>query len=250
MELPKPYYENENGKLYHGDCMDILPGLDPVDLVLTDPPYDKDATHKKHLKTIPLSRGNLSLDFNGFDEKSFLVIIKSIIEKSRRWSVFTCEWQYMKSLQDMGVLIRFGIWRKRNGCPQFTGDRPGMGWEAIAICHGPGKKKWNGGGKHAFYDHNVKCDYHPTQKPISLFTELIRDFSNLGDIVLDPFVGSGTTASVCERLNRKWIGIEISEKYCEIAAKRIEKEREQLQLFPEFPETRIEKPKQIAFFKD
>jgi len=71
--------------------------------------------------------------------------------------------------------------------------------------------------------------YHPTQKPVGLIGQLIS--ANICDSILDPFLGSGTTAIACERLNKKWIGIEINEKYCEMAAKRIKSERKQLKLF-------------------
>ncbi len=68
-------------------------------------------------------------------------------------------------------------------------------------------------------------------KPVQLIIQLISKYSKKGQVVLDPFLGSGTTAVACEELNRKWVGIEISEKYCEIAAKRIEAENKQLKLF-------------------
>ena len=73
--------------------------------------------------------------------------------------------------------------------------------------------------------------FHPTQKPVGLFMQILRKYSPEGEIILDPFLGSGTTAIACERLKRRWIGIEIEEKYCEIAAKRIEQERKQRKLF-------------------
>ena len=72
---------------------------------------------------------------------------------------------------------------------------------------------------------------HPTQKPVALMEYLIKTYTNEGETVLDFCMGSGTTAVACERLNRRWIGIEISEAYCEIAKKRIEKERSQLKLW-------------------
>ncbi len=74
-----------------------------------------------------------------------------------------------------------------------------------------------------------KNQYHPTEKPVSLLRNLVE--CNVGDLILDPFIGSGTTAVACEKLNRQWIGIEISEKYCEIAAKRINAEASQGKLF-------------------
>lgn len=84
---------------------------------------------------------------------------------------------------------------------------------------------------------------HPTQKPVAL---MVWCLGFAGGDVLDPFIGSGTTAVACEQLGRKWVGIEISEKYCEIAAKRIERERQQLKLFP--PEKPTPKPIQETLF--
>ena len=72
---------------------------------------------------------------------------------------------------------------------------------------------------------------HPTQKPVPLMEYLINTYTNEGETVLDFTIGSGTTAVACENLNRKWIGIEISEKYCELSAKRIERETKQMKLF-------------------
>lgn len=74
---------------------------------------------------------------------------------------------------------------------------------------------------------------HPTQKPSELFVEILRDNSKEGDTVLDCFLGSGTTAVACYRTHRDFIGIEISPKYCEIARKRLQAEKDKLSLFPE-----------------
>ena len=73
---------------------------------------------------------------------------------------------------------------------------------------------------------------HPAPFPIRLAVKVVKSASVYNDIISDPFMGSGTTAIACEQLGRRWIGIEISEKYCEISAKRIERERQQLKLFP------------------
>ena len=76
-----------------------------------------------------------------------------------------------------------------------------------------------------------KTTDHPNEKPIGLIQRLLVCGSEVESLIIDPFLGSGTTAVACERLNRKWIGIEIEEKYCEIAAQRIENERKQRKLF-------------------
>jgi DNA modification methylase len=72
--------------------------------------------------------------------------------------------------------------------------------------------------------------YHPTQKPIKLFNKILEDYSKPDDLILDPFLGSGTTAVAAKILGRKCIGIEISEKYCEIAAKRLSQSVMQLEI--------------------
>ena len=77
---------------------------------------------------------------------------------------------------------------------------------------------------------NCQENLHPTQKPVALFEYLTKTYTNEGETVLDFAAGSGTSGFACEHLNRKWIMIEKEEKYCEIAAKRIEQELQQTKL--------------------
>jgi site-specific DNA-methyltransferase (adenine-specific) len=163
-------------------------------------------------------------------ERSALTTIKC------NWLVVFCQAEAIKIYSDLfGVTYkRPMVWIKPDCSPQFSGDRPAMGFESIVCAwRSGGRSRWNSGGKRGVYNYlstsNRKTD-HPTEKPEGLFRELIGDFS-LNGIVFDPFLGSGTTAVACEQLNRKWIGIEISEKYCEIAARRLELETQQLKLF-------------------
>jgi DNA modification methylase len=88
--------------------------------------------------------------------------------------------------------------------------------------------------------------YHPTQKPASLFEDIIIMYSKPNHIIIDPYSGSGTTGIACQRQTRQWIMIEREEKYCEIAAKRISKETAQLDLFEDTKP--IIKPKQQELF--
>jgi DNA modification methylase len=124
--------------------------------------------------------------------------------------------------------IRTGVWVKPGSTPQFTGDRPAPGFEVVTICHPQGRKKWNGGGSHAVWTYPIVAGgshnparLHTTQKPEQLMSHLVSMFTDPGDTVLDPFMGSGTTLVAAKRLGRKAIGIELEEKYCEIAAKRL-----------------------------
>ena len=218
--------------LYLGDCLEILPTLPRVDAVITDPPYGDAATHGKHLSTITLANGEparQALGFAGITKAEAVEYAASWTQKAERWVVFTCEWKYAHALDEAGLLVRLGIWRKPDGAPQFTGDRPGTGWEAVAVCHKPGRKRWNGGGKHGFWIHaKAQNDSgHPTGKPLGLFSDFVGDFTDKGESVLDPFMGSGTTGVACMNLGRKFIGIEIEPKYFDIACERIENAQRQ-----------------------
>jgi site-specific DNA-methyltransferase (adenine-specific) len=201
--------------LYCAKHQKATPALEGIDHVITDPPYG-DTTHDKHLSTVT---DHAALGFSSIGEAECVDLARAWTEKAQRWCVFTCEWHFMEALHRAGVLVRFGIWRKPNGAPQFTGDRPGTGWEAVAICHREGKKRWNGGGRHAFWEFPTERGTgHPTQKPLKLFEAFVRDFTDEGDLILDPFAGSGTTLVAAKNLGRRAIGIEIKERYCEIAA--------------------------------
>jgi len=214
--------------LHNADCLDVLAAMPDgaVDCVITDPPYGADDTHAGHLSSVVLRNGEparQALGFAGISSDAFCLLTVSLLRVARRWVVMTCEWKYMHLLDEMGVLIRFGVWHKPDGAPQFTGDRPGMGWEAVAVCHGAGRKRWNGGGRHAVWT-EAKGDGHsghPTAKPIRLVRQLVRDFSDPGETVFDPFLGSGTTGVACVELGRSFIGCEIDPKYFAMAQERI-----------------------------
>lgn len=225
-----------NATLYLADCMEVLPTIGQVDAVITDPPYGDKDTHKKHLSGVTLKHGHpagQALGFEGITQAHMLEMTRQWVNLARRWVVFTSEWKFLNALDEQGLLVRFGIWRKPDGAPQFTGDRPGTGWEAIAICHRPGKKRWNGGGKHAFYSwpKGSNNSGHPTGKPIGLFADFVQDFTEPNEIVLDPFMGSGTTGVAAVQMGRQFIGIEREPKYFEIACKRIEQAQRQADMF-------------------
>ena len=225
--------------LYLGDCREILPTLKQVDHVISDPPYGDADTHAGHLSSVMLRNGEpagQALGFAGISSADLLEMASQWVSIARRWVVFSCEWKHVANLDEAGLLVRFGIWRKPDGAPQFTGDRPGMGWEAVAICHRPGRKQWNGGGSHAFWSVPKAGQFgHPTEKPVALFSSWVRDFTDYGDTILDPFMGSGTTGVSCAKLGRRFIGIEIEPRYFDIACRRIEAAYRQPDLFIQPP---------------
>jgi len=97
-----------------------------------------------------------------------------------------------------------------------------MGWEALSILHNTDQPcMWNGGGTKAVWVCNTTRSGHPTGKPIGLMQDLIMKFTDPGDVVWDPWCGGGATLRAAKDCGRRAVGIEISEKYCELAAQKM-----------------------------
>lgn len=220
-EMTAPYYEDAGVRLFHADCRELLPELELVDHVITDPPYATE-THEG-------ARGGAGdttlVTFDATTADELRALYGRL--KARRWLLATMDWRHVHALEleppQGWRFVRFGVWVKPNGAPQFTGDRPATGWEAVACLHRdvPGKMRWNNGGHHAVFTHSKINGAHPTAKPESLLSELISAFTDAGDLILDPFAGSGTTGVAAKRLGRRCILIEREEKYCASAAQRL-----------------------------
>jgi site-specific DNA-methyltransferase (adenine-specific) len=241
----KPYYQEKGITIYNGDCREILPYLETVDVILTDPPYSEQ-THRKPRVGCELPDADHSascanrckaLGFDPIDSNTMAHVSREFARISRRWVLIFSDieltHQWRNCLTDSGLeYIRTGTWIKIDATPQFTGDRPASGFEAITIAHPKGRKRWNGGGSHAVWSYPIVISrkgseeqrVHTAQKPLALISRLIWLFSEPGEIVLDPFMGSGTVLLAAKNLERKAIGIEIQEKYCEIAVQRLRQE--------------------------
>lgn len=205
--------------IYMGDCREILPTLPRADVIMTDPPYG-DVTHAGARSANSLDR--TTIDFPSITSEDLAGLCRAFVEAANRWVVMTCEWQHAASLEAAGVpLVRLGVWIKPNGAPQFTGDRPGTGWEAVAILHREGKKRWNNGGHHAVWHCPIEQGEHPTQKPLGLVGQWVAAFSEPGETILDPFCGSGTTGVAAVQAGRRFTGIEIDQKWFDLARRRI-----------------------------
>lgn len=246
-----PYYEQSGVTVFHGDCLDVLPQIESVDHAIMDPPYSRH-THEKQRTgaTLPDSKGSAvssrrtgaaclaryrDLGFDALPQRTAFAVAKHLARIVKRWNVVFTDaenqrlWQ--RAIERAGLQhVRVGAWIKRGCTPQFTGDRPATGFEALEIAHRAGRKRWNGGGHVALWEHPIVLNrhgaerFHTTQKPEPLMADIISDFTDVGDVVLDAFMGSGTTLIAAKRLGRRAIGIEREEKYCEIAAKRLQQE--------------------------
>lgn len=227
----KHYYEHAGITIYHGDCREILPQLPKVDLVLTDPPYGIDFQSAWPTE----ERKKEKIKNDGLEEYKALLpwLYSSIKDVLKDGGVACCccgggtpslAYAWIEVPKHLN-LENVCIWDKG-----FVGMgwRYRFQWEAVIIASKGERKTWNGGNNRSnileFQKVIPQNGDHPTPKPESLMRQLIEDNSNAEELVLDPFMGSGTTLRAAKDLGRNAIGIEIEEKYCEIAAKRLRQE--------------------------
>lgn len=223
----KPYFQDEAGTIYCGDCEEILPKLSKVDLVVTDPPYN---IGKKY--------GSKTSDSRDPEEywkwfQDVFVFVFDLLSDGYLYLSHSDKGVYIAkpSLETIGFeYLQTLIWWGRNGYsmqlhrkswsyrhepilfmqrgnpPVLEAGVPGMWYTSVIEAPRPQSNFKEG-----------RC--HPTQKPVKLYKSLIA--RTPGQIILDPFMGSGTSLLAAKELGRKAIGIEIEEKYCEVAAKRM-----------------------------
>jgi hypothetical protein len=177
-------------------------------------------------------------------------VAEQIARVTQRWALVFSDvesvhlWRAALEQEEMQH-VRVGAWTKEDPMPQFSGDRPAQGFEVCEIAHAASRPRWNGGGKAALWHHAIakggdRPD-HPCPKPLSLMEELIADFTDPGELVCDPFAGSGTTGVACIRLGRRFIGWEKDPSYYETARKRLGAARQQYELLPRGPKPRQSK---------
>lgn len=213
----------------HGDCRDLLRSMPDrsVDHFIQDPPYSPHVHSKQRRQTSQhqrtqgrqkLREGDLR--FDPLDEGVREYVAREMGRLCRRWAITFTDAESLHEWRRELVTsalehIRVGAWVKSNPQPQFSGDRPAAGFEAISICHARGRKRWNRGGHPAIWTASVTTEksptgqrYHPAQKPLGLMMELVEAFTDPGDLVVDAFCGAATTGVACLRLGRRFLGVE------------------------------------------
>lgn len=233
------YYTDEAVTIINADWRDVPHSTlwDGVSHLISDPPYGEHTHAKQWIGAALTSDGkprvstaHKELGFPHITPEEQAQLVAGAAQFVPRWVLLFTDiegvWGWRAHIVAKGLdYVRACLWDKVDGAPQFTGDRPAAGAEAIVVAHRAGKKRWNGGGKRNVYRHAVNGDRgakpHPSTKPEALMCELVADFTDPGDLILDPYAGSGTTGVAAKRLGRRCILIEREEKYCEVAAKRL-----------------------------
>lgn len=201
-----PYYEHGGQVIYLGDCREILPQL-RADLVITDPPY------------------GVGFQYRSYDdsEVNWSTFIRPVIACCIAQFPFCAINMSTRRLWDMPRPGGLLCWAKP-GSTRINTLGGFSEWEPILIY---GKRRIYNDFKY-IADCTRLADnagnQHPCPKPLALSKWLVSVCSDAPDTILDPFMGSGTTLVAAKNLGRKAIGIEIEEKYCEIAAKRLSQE--------------------------
>jgi len=215
LELPEAYYQDDAVYIINADCREVLHSLPDksVDLVLTDPPYGIGFKYENYV-----------------DEPNFYLPLMSFLigEANRLCIGMVFIWQAMKQCNNWHLWFP-ERWRIFAGIRNFTQFLPitiQYSWDPIIFWDNSLDKGKAIAGQRDYHIGNTakyvaeKSLGHPCPRPQNTVEYLVSIASEPNNLILDPFLGSGTTAYCAKKLNRKCIGIEIEERYCEISAKR------------------------------
>ena len=215
----QPYYQDDLVTLYHGDCREIeLSGPSEVGLLLTDPPYGVSERTDRKSK----GRGALTESFDfppvfgddePFDPTPWLKYPRCILFGANYFA------------DKLPITSSWIIWDKLDG---LKTDKREIGFDDNADCElawsslgGPARivsLRWKGMLKG---DDRESGRVHPTQKPTGLMSKILNMWTKPGDLILDPYMGSGPVGVACKQLGRRYIGVEYVERYCEVAASKM-----------------------------
>ena len=220
-----------NATLYLGDCREILSEIGLADAVITDPPYGiKYVTgHRKIMDTPDILKNDVEPPLWSVPLMVDHVKDGGAIYLCTRFDVMPL---WTGALSNAGATIKTPIiWDKGNWTSgDLIGDY-GNQCEMILFAHKGRHKLRNGRPSNLWKVPRDPAGEHPTPKPVSLMAQCIINSTDIGDIVLDPFMGSGSTGIAAVRNQRHFIGIEIEPKYFDLSCRRIEAAERQLSLF-------------------
>lgn len=206
-----PYYDDGTCVIYHGDCRELLPEL-AFDALIADPPYgiDLDTDYWRPCRPASKTYPRVQGDDQPFDPTHLLGYPRVVLFGANHYA--------SKLPESRGWIV----WDKvtRNDVRVATISDAELAWTNCLPRTRVFRHMWNGG----FRDSERGISLHPTQKPVALMRWLLGLLSEPGETVCDPYMGSGPVLRAAKDLGRRAIGIEIEERYCEIAARRLAQE--------------------------
>jgi site-specific DNA-methyltransferase (adenine-specific) len=212
----KPYYEHAGITIYCGDCREILPQIEACASLVTDPPYG-----------INWSRATWK-----DDPEEYAELMRWLVTQGQRLAGWCFVFQAMLNCHRWHEWFPDG-WRIFAACKNFAQIRPTPiwhSWDPVIFWNNSTSSSVNGGHiNRDFHVGNVAGSFgerieHPSPRPFDTMCHLVQLSTPVGGLIVDPFLGSGTTTLAAKESGRKAIGIEIEERYCEIAAKRLSQE--------------------------
>lgn len=208
-----------NATLYCGDCKDILPSIGQVDAVVTDPPYGigESAGKNKSRSKLAVAKdyGNDDWDKNPISDE-----LMALVRLSGKYQIIFGGNYYLLPPTKCWL-----IWDKENGTNDFADAE--LAWTNLNKAVRLKRYMWHG----MLRANKEPRGDHPTQKPIGIMEWAISHLPDGLQIIIDPFMGSGTTGVACANLGKSFIGIEREQKYFDIACKRIEQAQAQQRMF-------------------
>ena len=209
-----------------GDCLEVMRDMDDnsVDLVLTDPPYGINVMDEKK----QLSRGAKCINYGTIDWDDEIPC-KEVFEQIFRVSKNQIIWggnYFIEYLKNSPCWL---VWDKTGNTPTDFADCE-LAWTSFSTAVRKYNYMWTGFWQEYMGKLKEKR-VHPNQKPSIMMSWVLKQYTKEGDLILDPFFGSGTTGVAAVRMGRHFIGIEISPEYCKIAEKRIQEECDKYALF-------------------
>jgi len=255
----------ENIALYCGDCFEVLPTLGNIDAIITDPPYgttslawdtcvdlnalwnEIDKIRKDNAVAVMFSAQPFTTELINSNRKEFRYEI--IWKKTTAVGFLDANLRPLRAHENILIFTKSGMFKKSTYNPQKTEGtfyrkknsehrcriyNHHAGIEKAGTTRFPQSVIEYQGDKERFNSRQKNKDLHPTQKPFELMQWLVNTYSNAGDVVLDPFMGSGSTGVACIKTGRKFIGVEMDENYFDTACRRIEQAiKDNERMFPE-----------------
>jgi site-specific DNA-methyltransferase (adenine-specific) len=217
VSLPTPYYRDEAVTLYHGDCRDILPEVDPatVALVIADPPYGvNEATDRatrgrgmrgSHWRCRDWPR--IAGDDAPFDPSLLLGFPRLVLFGANHYA------------DRLPSSRSWFVWDKRDGSTPDDNADGELAWTNLGGPLRIYRQCWRGVARAG--SESGRAPLHPAQKPVALMEWIIERHTKPGDLVVDPYTGSGPIPRACKNLGRRCIAVELVEDYCRTAVSRL-----------------------------